>query len=163
MGGMSGSGSGWLGAERESHGVVIASVVELPPDRLAELQALYELLDPALPPLEHELVERALRAPGVTVFAAVDPPSRRLAGVVTLVTARTVARTRAWAEDLVVHPEFRGRGVGEALITACAEAAASLGAQAIDGTVHPARTSAVALYRRTGWEFNSSLAVRRPV
>lgn len=160
---MSGSGGPWLHAERDHGGVVIAAVVALPPDRLSELQALYELLDPALPPLERERVERALETPGVTVFAAVDPLTRRLAGVVTLVTARTVARTRAWAEDLVVHPEFRGRGVGEALLIACAEAAASTGAQAIDGTVHPARTAAVSLYRRTGWEFSSSLAVRRRV
>jgi GNAT superfamily N-acetyltransferase len=166
MGGMSGaieveSGGTWLEAARETHGIVIGAIGALPADRLGELIALYELLDPALPRLDREAAERALSAPGVTVFAAVDPTTQRLMGVATLITAPTLTRTRAWAEDLVVHPDFRGRGAGEALMDACAEAAAATGARSIDGTVHPDRTSAVSLYRRTGWEFSTSLAVRR--
>jgi GNAT superfamily N-acetyltransferase len=111
--------------------------------------------------LEPEAAERAVRAAGVSVFAAVDPTQDRLIGTATLVLAPTLARTRAWAEDLVVHPEFRGRRIAEALMDACAEAALEAGAQTMEGTVHPTRASAIALHRRAGWEFGSSLTVRR--
>lgn len=151
----------WLEAAVERGGLLVGVLDALPAERLAELVELYGLLDPDLPRLERAGAERALNAPGVTVFAALDPVTQRLAGLVTVVTAPTPARTRAWAEDLVVHPDFRGRGVGEALMAACAQAAAEAGAESIDGTVHPSRTAAVSLYRRIGWEFSPSLAVRR--
>src|SRR5207247_674864 len=74
----------------------------------------------------------ALAAPAVTVLVAIAA-DERVAGLVTLVAAPTLARTRAWAEVLVVHPDFRGRGVGKALMAACAEEAADAGATTIDG------------------------------
>jgi GNAT superfamily N-acetyltransferase len=146
---------------RDGDQVVVGVVVAVPPERLAELRELYELLDPAFQRLELEEVERALRAPGVTVFGAVDRATERLIGVATLITAPTFPRMRAWAEDLVVHPDFRGRRVGAALMDACADVAAAAGARTMEGTVHPTRTSALTLHRRAGWEFGSSVVVRR--
>jgi GNAT superfamily N-acetyltransferase len=149
----------WLEAAREAGGTIVARVFALPDERLAEVRELYRLLDPALPAVERDAVDAALAAAGVTVFAAVAPHGR-VAGLVTLVVVPTLARTRAWSEDLVVHPEFRGRGVGKALMTACAEAAARAGAGTIDGTVDPSRRAALALYLRAGWEVSPSLPVR---
>ena len=142
-------------------GILVGAVRTLSDARLAELRALYRLLDPALPELRRESAEAMLGAAAVTLVAAVDAASARLAGVATLVAAPTLARVRAWAEDLVVHGDFRGRGVGAALMDACAAAAAAAGAEEMNGTVHPRREAAVALYRRTGWEFSESLPVRR--
>jgi ribosomal protein S18 acetylase RimI-like enzyme len=131
-------------------------------DRLAaEMSSLYALLDPALPPLRREQVERAVADPGVTVYAAVT--GDRIAGLATLLVVPTIARTRVWAEDLVVHPGFRRMGIGRALMDVCADAAAKLGVPVVEGTVHPERTAAVELYRRTGWQFGPSVAVRRQV
>jgi GNAT superfamily N-acetyltransferase len=153
---------GWLDprpvAGRE--GILVGAVRALPDARLEELRALYALLDPELPVLRRAAVEAALRGPAVTLLAAVDATTARLAGVVTVVAARTPARVRAWAEDLVVDPDFRGRGVGEALMAAAAAAAEAAGAQTVEGTVHPRRTSALALYRRIGWEVSASVPIR---
>jgi GNAT superfamily N-acetyltransferase len=152
---------GWDERRRLADGISIGVLLALPENRLAELQELYDLLDATLPRLELGLTERALRAPGVMVFAAVERASGRVVGVATLVTAPTLSCMRAWAEDLVVHPDFRGRRIAEALMDACAEAAAETGAQTMEGTVHPTRTAAIALHKRAGWEFGSSLTVRR--
>jgi GNAT superfamily N-acetyltransferase len=149
----------WLQAAREAGGTVVATVVALPDEQLAEVRDLYRLLDPALPAVERDAADAALAAAGVTVLAAVAPDGR-VAGLVTLVVVPTLARTRAWAEDLVVHPKFRGRGVGKALMAACAEAAARAGARTIDGTVDPSRRAALALYLRAGWEVSPSLPIR---
>jgi GNAT superfamily N-acetyltransferase len=131
-------------------------------DELAqEMSDLYALLDPALPPLRCEQVERAISGPGVTVYTAVA--GDRIAGLATLLVLPTVARTRAWAEDLVVHPDFRRMGIGRALMDVCADAVAELGIRTVEGTVHPDRAAAVELYRQTGWQFGPSVAVRRQV
>jgi GNAT superfamily N-acetyltransferase len=140
--------------------MTVARVVALSDARLAELRELYRLLDPALPAVERATADRALAAPAVTVLVAIAA-DERVAGLVTLVAAPTLARTRAWAEDLVVHPDFRGRGVGKALMAACAEEAAGAGATTIDGTVDPSREAALALYLGTGWEVSPSVPVRR--
>jgi GNAT superfamily N-acetyltransferase len=140
--------------------MVIATVVALSDTRLAEVRELYRQLDPELPDVERQTAEPALASAGVTILAAVAP-DQRLAGLVTLVVVPTLTRTRAWAEDLVVHPEFRGRGVGKALMAACAEAAAQAGATTIDGTVDPSRPAALALYLGIGWEASPSVPVRR--
>jgi GNAT superfamily N-acetyltransferase len=152
----------WLdpGPVAGGEGILVGAVRALPEARLEELRALYALLDPALPPLTRHGVDAALGGGAVTLLAAVDDASARLAGVVTVVAARTPARVRAWAEDLVVDPDFRGRGIGEALMAAAATAAAAAGAQTVDGTVHPRRTAAAALYRRLGWEASASLPIR---
>jgi GNAT superfamily N-acetyltransferase len=152
---------GWEERRPLADGISIGRLRSFPETRLAELQELYDLLDPALPRLEPGPAQRALRAPGVTVYAAVDRASDRIVGVATVVTAPTLPRMRAWAEDLVVHPDFRGRRIAEALMDACAESAAETGARAMEGTVHPTRTAAIALHTRAGWEFGSSLAVKR--
>src|SRR5215211_7361784 len=137
----------------------VSTLVALPAERLSDVRELYRLLDPALPTVERATADAALGAAGVTVLAAVAP-DERIAGLVTLVVVPTLARTRAWAEDLVVHPEFRGRGVGKALMAACAEAAACAGAESIDGTVDPSREAALTLYLGAGWEVSRSLPVR---
>ena len=124
-------------------GVVISTLGAVSGELLAQLQELIQLLDPSLSHPDPDGVERAVRAPGVTVFAAIEPASCRLVGVATLVTAPTLARVRAWAEDLVVHPDYRGRGVGASLMNACAQAAAEAGARELDGTVHRTRVSAI--------------------
>jgi GNAT superfamily N-acetyltransferase len=160
MGGRAPADGSWLEAVREIDGTVVGTVVALPDERLAEVKELYRLLDPALPAVERDAAEAALAATGVTVLAALAPDGRVM-GLVTLVVAPTLARTRAWAEDLVVHSEFRGRGVGKALMAACAEAAASAGAATIDGTVEPSRRAALALYLGAGWEVSRSVPVRR--
>ena len=146
---------------RLAAGISIGVLVALPENRLTELQELYDLLDSTLARLEPKLAERVFRTPGVTVFAAIQRATGRVIGVATLVTAPTLPRMRAWAEDLVVHPDFRGRRIAEALMDECAEAARETGAHTMEGTVHPTRTAAIALHKRAGWEFGSSLHVKR--
>lgn len=152
---------GWDERGHVADCISIGVLLALSESRLAELQELYDLLDATLPRLEFGPAERALRAPGVTVFAAVDRATNRIVGVATLVTASTVPRMRAWAEDLVVHPDFRRRGIAEALMDTCAEAATDSGARLMEGTVHPTRTAAIALHTRAGWDIGSSLTAKR--
>jgi GNAT superfamily N-acetyltransferase len=151
---------GGLGAPiLERDAFVVAPIVDVSDSVLAEMATLYALLDPALPPPRRELVETAIASRGVSVLAALTP--ERVGGLATLVAVATPLRVRAWAEDLVVHPTCRRIGVASGLMEACAQLAAQHGADSLEGTVHPERTAAVALYRRTGWTFGRSAVVTR--
>lgn len=143
----------------ERDAFVVAPIIDVSDAVLEEMGTLYALLDPALPPLRRELVETAIASRGVRVLAALTP--ERVGGLATLVAVSTPPRVRAWAEDLVVHPTCRRIGVASSLMDACAHLAAQHGAASLEGTVHPERTPAVALYRRTGWTFGRSTAVTR--
>lgn len=142
-------------------GFLVAPLTAVSDELVARMSSLYAALDPALAPLRREQVAAALAHPGVTVYAAVA--GERIGGLATLLVVPTVARTRAWAEDLVVDPGLRRMGIGEALMDACADAAAAQGIPLVEGTVNPDRAAAVALYRRTGWRFGPSVAVTRQV
>jgi GNAT superfamily N-acetyltransferase len=140
-------------------GFSVSALRHIPDEYLEEVRVLYGLLDPALARLRREQVEAALAAPAVRVFAAMV--GARIGGLATLVVAPTLGRTRAWAEDLVVHPDYRRMGIAKALMDACAAGASKLGAATVEGTVHPERSGAAALYARTGWEFGTSKVVSR--
>jgi GNAT superfamily N-acetyltransferase len=62
----------------------------------------------------------------------------------------TRAARIAVMNDLFTRPEARGRGVGEALIGACLDAARERGAIALEWQTAPENHSAQALYERVG-------------
>ncbi|MEV0588445.1 GNAT family N-acetyltransferase [Nonomuraea sp. NPDC050310] len=53
---------------------------------------------------------------------------------------------------LRVHPEFQGRGFGDAMLTALEERAAELGFQRVRGDTTLNQPAALALYARHGWQ-----------
>jgi ribosomal protein S18 acetylase RimI-like enzyme len=139
-------------------GYAVSKVLAVPDEALEAMRALYLLLDQDLPPLTREQVDRAVAWPGVTILASMV--GEELAGVVTFVSAPTLGRNRAWAEDLVVAREYRRMGIGTGLMEACASLAVDAGAGELTGTVNPEREAAVGLYRDLGWKVGPSLAAK---
>lgn len=72
-------------------------------------------------------------------------------GTLTLVIFDIPTGRRARIEDVVVDSAARGRGIGRQLIARALAAAADLGAQKVDLTANPSRTSANALYEKMGF------------
>jgi len=65
---------------------------------------------------------------------------------------RPVDATRAEAKRLYVRPEFRGRGVGAALLEYLIDEARAAGYLEMVGDTMPVMTDALALYKRRGFE-----------
>lgn len=57
-----------------------------------------------------------------------------------------------WVVDLLVHPEYRSRGAGSALLAACEDAARARGDRRIGLAVAVNNTRARALYERLGYQ-----------
>ncbi len=84
------------------------------------------------------------------VVAEVDG---EVAGFASLSTYRERAAYRGTVEDSVyVHDDFRGRGVGRALLHAIVEVAASRGFHTVIGRIVGGHDASIALHRAEGFE-----------
>jgi len=70
----------------------------------------------------------------------------------TLVVFTIPSGQRAWIEDVVVHEDARGLGIGESLTLAAVNEARERGVRSIDLTSRPSREAANALYQKLGFE-----------
>jgi ribosomal protein S18 acetylase RimI-like enzyme len=109
--------------------------------------------------LADSLRAAAVRSRGV-VLAARDQ-NDALLGTVTLVRADSPARRLATAGEVELHllcvkPEARGRGTGEALVRDALDRARAAGASGVVLWTQPTMTAAQRLYRRCGFERDSS-------
>ena len=71
--------------------------------------------------------------------------------------------TAAWLEDCVVHPDYRRRGIGKALLGHVLEQARAVGATRVTLLTDGDNARAQALYRRLGFAPSAMLAMRRRV
>lgn len=81
----------------------------------------------------------------------------RVAGVVGMVSAQLVISTAmgapsAWIEDMVVLEEFRGQGVGKALLEKAREWSKSKGAKRVQLVADADNTSALEFYKHLDWQ-----------
>ncbi|XCB30542.1 GNAT family N-acetyltransferase [Arcanobacterium hippocoleae] len=77
--------------------------------------------------------------------------TRKLLGMLTLVTFEIPTGWRAWIEDVVVDEAARGQGAGQKLVEAAVDLANKIGAKSIDLTSRPSREAANRLYQRCGF------------
>lgn len=85
----------------------------------------------------------------------------RIVGSLTLVTFVVPTGVRALIEDVVVDQAARGKGAGEALVTAALQRASEAGAKTVDLTSRPSHESANRLYQRLGFEPRQTNLYRR--
>jgi GNAT superfamily N-acetyltransferase len=119
--------------------------------------AAYEALpgDHLSPSYRLELADVARRAAQAEVLVAADDGP--LLGCVTFVSgpsspwAEMLANDESGVRMLAVDPVSQGRGVGQALLTACIEAATALGRDGLFLHTTPWMTQAHRLYLRSGF------------
>lgn len=121
-------------------------------DKSTQVNDLLHILAPTSPEVSAQRLRELLSDESFTLFVAEDADGT-LAGMLTLTCCHTLARSKHWIEDVVVRPEFRGQGIGRALVEAAVEHVKSNNAQAsIYLTSNPSRQAARALYRSVGFE-----------
>lgn len=95
-------------------------------------------------------LQAILANPSTTIFAA--RADGAVIGMTTVVVFRVATGMRAFIDDVVVMETYRKRRLGEELVRAAINHAASLGVEMIDLTSRPSREAANRLYQLMGFE-----------
>jgi GNAT superfamily N-acetyltransferase len=86
----------------------------------------------------------------------------KIVGMVSILyTVSTAEGGRAaWLEDLVVHPDWRGRGVGEELLQTAVEQARATGCKRITLLTDAVNERAIRFYGRAGFKRSAMIPLR---
>jgi ribosomal protein S18 acetylase RimI-like enzyme len=114
------------------------------------IASLLAQLSSSAPPFARSDLAAMVADPANTILAA--RVGGEIVGITTLVVFRVATGVRAFIDDVVVRDAHRGKGLGEKLVRAAIDQAASLGVQKIDLTSRPSREAANRLYQRLGFE-----------
>ena len=121
-------------------------------DKCTNVNDLLHTLAPTSPEVNEERLRMLLDDESFQLFVA-ENQDGNLTGMLTLTCCQTLARNKYWIEDVVVNPEFRGQGIGRALVeSAVGHVKETCGQASIYLTSNPSRQAARALYRSVGFE-----------
>ena len=121
-------------------------------DTLSQINSLLHTLDPDMPEVTLERLERIIREDSFFLFVS-ENENGKIDGMLTLTRCHTLGRSKYWIEDVVVDPASRGKGVGRSLVKAAiAHVRETEGNAVIYLTSNPSRLPARALYRSEGFE-----------
>ena len=132
--------------------MTVSTIHKINEDMQKEIDLLLHELSPTLGIIDRDRVNRLLNEDRLTLFAAEDDKGR-LIGMLTLTFCPTLTGDKYWIEDVIVHDEFRGHGIGKALVKAAVSHVKQSGhPYRIYLTSNPSRTAARNLYRSEGFE-----------
>lgn len=121
-------------------------------EKCAQVDSLLHILAPSMPSVNESRLRALLGDESFHLFVAEDSDGI-LSGMLTLTCCQTLARSKYWIEDVIVRPEFRGQGIGRALVEAAVDHVKETCAEAVIYlTSNPSRQAARALYRSVGFE-----------
>ena len=130
----------------------ISIIHKIDEDMQKEIDFLLHELSSSLGTIDRDRVNRLLNEDRLTLFAAEDD-NGRFTGMLTLTFCPTLTGDKYWIEDVIVHDEFRGHGIGKALVKAAVSHVKQSGqSYRIYLTSNPSRTAARNLYRSEGFE-----------
>ena len=130
------------------------------PELHVALARLLPQLNPTLPVPDVERLERLLADPDVTLLVAKEGDD--IVGTTTVIVYTTPFWIKARLDEVVVDASARGKGVGEALVTAALDIGREHGAQVaeLQSGRGPNREAAHRLYERLGFQIRSSDVMR---
>jgi len=126
------------------------------PELLEALSGLLPQLNPDLPVLTQERLDRVINDPATTLLVARDDEGEKIIGTATVLVHSTPAHVKARIEDVVVDDGARGKGVGKELVLRCVEVARESGAEIVELQSARWRQVANKLYPKIGFELRES-------
>ena len=131
--------------------IKITEIEHFSEELLQAFKRLTPQLSESAPIPTAERLQRIVESPSAHLLAALDHEGN-IAGVLTLVLFDIPTYYKAWIEDVITDSEYRGRGIGKALVKRAIEIAKERGADSVNLTSRPSREVARALYRKVGFE-----------
>ncbi len=124
-----------------------------------ELDDLIHQLDASAPPLDAHFLMAITKCSRLLILEYDEGPEAgvgRLIGMATLVPSFAPLHMKGHIEDVIVHEEFRGFGLGRLLIEYVMEEATRLELEFLELTSRSSRTDANEMYLKLGFELRET-------
>lgn len=132
--------------------ITVTVLSEASEDVLHDLNYLMEELRKDQSPLRQaSLSELKGILANKNIAVVVAKHGKRIVGVATLYVIQKIGKRVAAAEDVVVHSDYRGQGLGEKIIRKLIAVARARKAQSIGLTARPSRIAGNKLYQKMGF------------
>jgi GNAT superfamily N-acetyltransferase len=148
------------GATRVPKRIRIEEVRQATPELQEALARLLPQLNSTLPVPDMERLRRMIADPAVTLLVAKDVDE--IVGTTTVIVYTTPFWIKARLDEVVVEASARGKGVGEALVSAALEIGKQRGAQVaeLQSGRGPQREAAHRLYLKLGFKIRQTDVMR---
>ena len=117
---------------------------------LADICRLLKQLSTQIGTATHSTLKKMLGNPDIEIWVARD--GARIVGMGTLIVLHKLYVISSNAEDIVVDEEYRGQGLGMALMKKLLERARAHRAERVEFTSNPSRVAGNTMYQRLGFE-----------
>ena len=134
----------------------VEAVKEVTPQLMAALARLLPQLNPKLEMPDKERLQRLIKDPAATLLIAISGDD--IIGTTTVIVYTTPFWIKARLDEVVVDDSARGKGIGEALVSAALEVGRERGAQIaeLQSGRGPNRAAAHRLYERMGFQIRET-------
>jgi len=134
----------------------VEAVKEVTPQLMAALARLLPQLNPKLGMPDNERLQRLIKDPAATLLIAINGDD--IIGTTTVIVYTTPFWIKARLDEVVVDDSARGKGIGEALVSAALEVGRERGAQIaeLQSGRGPNRAAAHRLYERMGFQIRET-------
>ncbi len=136
---------------------LIERVEKVDPELLIAVNRLLPQLTNAPIP-DREDMQKLLDSASVLIVARTLSPEGLIVGAGTLGVFRTPSGLHAHVEDVIVDENWRGQGIGEALVNHLLQIAQQMGLKGVSLTCNSRRVAANHLYQKMGfnqWDTNT--------
>jgi len=134
----------------------VEAVKEITPQLMAALARLLPQLNPKLGMPDKERLQRLIKDPAATLLIAINDDD--IIGTTTVIVYTTPFWIKARLDEVVVDDSARGKGIGEAPVSAALEVGRERGAQIaeLQSGRGPNRAAAHRLYERMGFQIRET-------
>lgn len=117
---------------------------------LSDIRTLLKQLSTQIGTATPAGLKKMLGNPDIEIWVARD--GARVVGMGTLIVLHKLYVISSNVEDIVVNEEYRGQGLGMALMKKLLERARAHGAERVEFTSNPSRTAGNTMYQKLGFE-----------
>ncbi len=108
------------------------------------------------PPEKEDLKEIIATDSTILLILTKDKAGLEIIGTLSIAFYKTPSGHHAWVEDVIVDKQFRGKGLGKALMNKALELARERKAYSVNLTSMPERLAANKLYQKLGFKKNKT-------
>ena len=124
--------------------------IKLERKMLKSINNLLKVLSPELDMVDRKKLKELIGNPLFELYLL--EIAGELVGMASLHYMETLAKKSAWVEDVVIHPEHQGKGLGKKVLKHVVSRAKKKGVKHIDLTSSPQRVIANHLYKKLKFE-----------